>query len=230
MDTTKWTLKNIALPVIIASLLLSNKALNEWLAKSGVCKSGSDICSSILGTVILILPILALVMIFDMVIWIFFSKRASKNIVLTVENMPSRSRMSPLRVLVENRNAQNISCKAVLIDAFSPDESVRKYLGSKFSWLGNSTDNTGEKEIDAKGGKETLLLVDIDDKENLYFVMQEQTKYRGKKLGQYIIIYEIRGKIGKIPFATIRIHQIFEFLIKPETNKHIVKSILFESK
>lgn len=203
MDTTKWALKNIALPVIIASLLLSNKALNDWVMQSGKCESWGEICSSILGSILLIFPILAFVLIIDGIIWLFISKRASHNISFTVENMPSRSRMSPLRVLIENNNSQDIMCKAILIDAFSPDESVRKYVGSKFSWQGNSTNNDGEKEIDAKGGKETLLLADIDEKEGVVFLTQEKTKYRGKKSGQYRIIYEIRGKIGKINFPPL---------------------------
>jgi hypothetical protein len=230
MNITKWTLKNIALPVIIASLLLSNSALNKWLIGLKICGPVGEICTSLLSLAVLILPILFLVTIYDGTIWFFVSKRASQKIILTVEDMPSISRMSPLRVLIENKNPKNIICKAVLIDVFSPDESVRRYLGSKFSWQGNLTNNVGEKEIDAMGGKETLLLADVDEKESIVFLMQEQTKYRGKNLGKYKLIYEIRGKIGEAPFAPIKITQVFEVAIKPETNKRFIKSIFFERK
>jgi len=136
------------------------------------------------------------------------TKQICENIVFTYQDMPSVSRSHGLRITVENKNLQPIVCKAFLISAFSPDESIKKYLlSNNFYWIDDSLSLVIERKID-RNRVGTLLLANIKkydvSHEFLYFVMQDKINEFVKmfrKLGEYKLSFEIQGTMGSAEFT-----------------------------
>ena len=158
-------------------------------------------------------------------------RQVCENIVFTYQDMPSRSRSHGLRIMVENKNSQPILCRAFLINAFSPEESINKYLlSNNFCWMDDSLNLTIERKID-KNRVGTFLLADINkddvEEEYLYFVMQEKIngyvkRFRG--LGKYRLTCEVQVTIGNIEFTCPAIDLTFE--VSPnDKNKRFLRAI-----
>ncbi len=151
-----------------------------------------------------------------------------ERIVFTYQDMPSKSRSHGLRIMVENKNLQSIVCKAFLIKAFSPDESINKYLlGNNFYWIDDSLNLVIERKID-KNRFGTFLLADINknniNDEYLFFVMQKKiNKFvkRFRKLGKYRLIVEIQGVMGDIEFVCPTIDLTFEVILNEKSKRFI---------
>jgi len=78
------------------------------------------------------------------------AKKISENIFFAYHDMPSKSRSDGLRITVENKNSQPIICKAFLVKAFSPEESINKYLPSNnFYWVDDTLNLVIERKIDS---------------------------------------------------------------------------------
>ena len=131
-----------------------------------------------------------------------------ENIVFTYQDMPSRTRSHGLRVMVENKNSQSVVCKAFLVKAFSPDESINKYLlSNNFYWVDDSLSLVIERKIE-KNRVGTFFLADIStnnvNDEYLYFVMQEKVKKLVKRfrgVGKYRLTVEVQGAMDDIKFV-----------------------------
>jgi len=145
------------------------------------------------------------------------SHQISQNILFTYQDMPSRSRSHGLRIMVENKNPQPILCKAFLVHAYLPVDSLNKYLlSNNFYWVDDSLNLAIERRID-KNRVGTFLLADVNkdnvNDEYLYFVMQEKINNyvkRFRKLGEYKVLCEIQGTMNGVEFTCPTISIVFE--------------------
>jgi len=159
------------------------------------------------------------------------AKRICENIFFTYQDMPSRSRSHGLRIMVENKNSQPILCRAFLINAYLPEESINKYLlSNNYYWMDDSLNLAIERKID-KNRVGTFLLADInkDDikDEYLYFVMQEKiNEYvkRFRKWEKYRVTCEVQGTMSGVEFTCSIIDLTFEVSPNHE-NKRFIRTI-----
>jgi hypothetical protein len=156
------------------------------------------------------------------------TKKICENIFLTYQDMPSRSRSHGLRIMMENKNPQPILCRAFLINAFLPEESINKYLlSNNFYWIDDSLNLVIERKIN-RNRVGTFLLADINkddaNDEYLYFVMQEKINNyvkRFRKWGEYKVLCEVQGTMNGVEFTCPVIDLTFEVSPNFENKRYI---------
>ena len=156
-----------------------------------------------------------------------FTRKVCEDIVLTYQDIPSLSRSHGLRIMVENKNLQSVICKAFLVTAYSPDESIRKYLLTNNFWVNDSSNLVIERRID-KNRIGTFLLANINKDgsahEYLFFVMQDKAKefvkrFRGMR--KYSLTCEIQGTMGDVEFTYPVIDTAFEVSLNKRNPRFI---------